>query len=107
MIIEQKVRLPENVIAAITKIFLEYFLPGDKIWLFGSRVDLGKRGGDIDLYVETNLESTLAVRAQISFLSELKLKIGDQKIDLVLHLLSSDYELPIYEIAKKEGVRLV
>jgi hypothetical protein len=39
MRIEQKVRLSTDVIATISRNFLENFLPTDKLWLFGSRVD--------------------------------------------------------------------
>ena len=56
MRIDQQVRLSTNVIAAISRIFLEHFLPNDKLWLFGSRVVISKKGGDIDLYIETNID---------------------------------------------------
>ena len=105
---QQKVRLSDDVIKAISKIFFKTFLPNDELWLFGSRVDESKKGGDIDLYIETNLSSyDIAVNKKIIFLSELKEEIGDQKIDVVLNLLSSNYQLPIYEIARTNGVRLI
>jgi hypothetical protein len=44
---------------------------------------------------------------KIAFLSNLKKEIGDQKIDVVLRIISSDHHLPIYEVAKSQGVRLV
>lgn len=108
MRIEQKVRLSTDVIATISRNFLEYFLPTDKLWLFGSRVDSSKKGGDIDLYIETNINIyDTAFDKKIAFLSNLKKEIGDQKIDVVLRIISSDHHLPIYEVAKSQGVRLV
>lgn len=83
-------------------------MPNDKLWLFGSRVEVSKKGGDIDLYIETNLDTyDMAFDRKIIFLSKLKKEIGDQKIDVVLNLISSNYHLPIYEIAKTKGVRLI
>lgn len=41
------------------------------------------------------------------FLTRLEQKIGEQKIDVVLNVLALKYRLPIYEIAIKEGIRLV
>lgn len=108
MAIEQKVRLSTRIIDAISRSFLEHFLPDDKLWLFGSRLDLSKKGGDIDLYIETNIDNVdTAVDRKIAFLSNLKKEIGDQKIDVVLRIISSNYHLPIYEIAKSQGVRLI
>lgn len=53
------------------------------IHLFGSRVDLDKRGGDIDLWIE--LESTpmdTSILGRVLRLS-LEAQLGDQKFDLV------------------------
>ena len=108
MATEQKIRLSDQVLGAISRNFLECFLPNDKLWLFGSRVDASKKGGDIDLYIETNIDVyDIAFNKKIAFLSNLKKEIGDQKIDVVLRIISSDYHLPIYEIAKSQGVRLI
>lgn len=43
-------RLTDHERDAIKKAFMETFEEG-KIYLFGSRVDDSKRGGDIDLYL--------------------------------------------------------
>ena len=45
-------RLSKAQHQAIKKYFLEVFHDG-QIYLFGSRVDDGKRGGDIDLYIDS------------------------------------------------------
>jgi len=76
-------------------------------WLFGSRVDDTKKGGDIDLYIESDLQSPEAlVDAKLNFLVEMHRILGDQKIDLVLRRTQSKLDLPIYRIAKETGVRL-
>jgi hypothetical protein len=49
---KQKIRLPEEDILAIKTVFHQNFHEGDTLWIFGSRVDLAKKGGDIDIYIE-------------------------------------------------------
>ena len=46
-------RLKENEIKAITDSFREIFSSGE-LYLFGSRIDDSKKGGDIDLYIKTS-----------------------------------------------------
>jgi len=55
-----------------------------KIWLFGSRVDDNKKGGDIDLYVETDRHHPDCWQRKIFIISTLQTQIGDQKIDIFL-----------------------
>lgn len=71
------------------------------VWLFGSRVDDSRRGGDIDLYVETDQASTLfsALRCKI----ELKESL-DLHVDLVVK--DEGKNKPIYQIAKEQGILL-
>ena len=87
--------------------FKRHFAPRDKLWLFGSRANLSKAGGDIDLYVETHISDTMqATERQSLFISDLIEKIGDQKIDVILNVLPLAYDMPIYDVAKT-GVRLI
>ncbi len=51
---EGSMRLTEKQINAIKRAFKNIFSESDHIWLFGSRVDDAKKGGDIDLYIETD-----------------------------------------------------
>ncbi len=101
------VRLTPKEIQVISQAFRKHFGKDDHLWLFGSRVDMQKRGGDIDLYVETQKDSAAAVSSKLSFVTDIWTQIGEQKIDVVLHLMSFDYHLPIYDVAKTEGVLLV
>lgn len=100
-------RLDETQLKVICETFQKYFAQTDHIWLFGSRVDDSKKGGDIDLYIETTYNAVEAVSAKLSFLTDLNFELGEQKIDVVLNLISSKAELPIYDIAKSQGVRLL
>lgn len=73
-----------------------------RLWLFGSRVDETRKGGDIDLYVETKREVDLAQKHH--FMALLQLKLGDQKIDVVLNCGQKEKE--IFKIAKETGIEL-
>lgn len=102
------IRLPEKEIAAIQNTFRQHFLPSDHLWVFGSRTDLAKKGGDIDLYVETEmLDAGDIVDARIHFLSSLQTIIGEQKIDLVVKQNQSNFCLPVYDVARATGIQLV
>ncbi len=68
---------------AIKTVFKQVFTQG-KVILFGSRVDDTKRGGDIDLFIDTQQNTQDLFTLKIEFLVKLKNKIGSQKIDLVL-----------------------
>jgi len=87
--------------------FQKYFVPNDHLWLFGSRTDDKKRGGDIDLYIET-LQTDLdtAVRQRSAFVTELWDLLGEQKIDIVLNLVSHNEDLLIYRMAQKTGIQM-
>lgn len=77
------------------------------VWIFGSRVDDQKRGGDIDLYLETSLHLAKdIVEAEIRLLVELKSKLGDQKIDLVINRIDSPENQLIHQVAKRTGIKL-
>lgn len=76
-------RLTQFQIDTINKLARKYFGLGVTVYLFGSRTDDQKKGGDIDLFINHSDETTLTLAAKIRFLAELKAEIGDQKIDVV------------------------
>jgi predicted nucleotidyltransferase len=83
---------------------LEIFGNDTKIYLFGSRADNTKRGGDIDLYIDViNKNDPLLFDKKIKFLTRLQKTLGDQKIDV---LISKDKNRPIEQVALRDGVQL-
>ena len=74
-----------------------------QVYLFGSRVDDTKRGGDIDLFIVPGANQGDINQKKIAFLCALKQLIGDQKIDLVI---AKDSSRAIEQIAIKEGAEL-
>jgi predicted nucleotidyltransferase len=85
----------------------KYFGADARVWLFGSRTDDQAKGGDIDLYIEPQIQNASdLITAKLQFLQDLHKKIGDQKIDVVLHRTNALNDLPIYRIAKQTGVLL-
>ena len=79
------------------------------VWLFGSRVRDDRKGGDYDFFVETSLDEPDAIiEHKIALLAELQASgpFEDEKIDLVIRRRNSAFGMPIYAVAKNEGVRL-
>ena len=73
-------RLKEKEIAVIKDIIANVF--GDaRVYLFGSRLDMSKNGGDIDLFVVAK-ESSL--EQKIKALAKLKRALH-KPVDIVLH----------------------
>ena len=77
---------------------------GADVFLFGSRADDTRRGGDIDLYIESALSPEEAMRARMAMLAHLYRRIGERRIDLVLNTGQSD--AAIFRAAKREGLKL-
>jgi len=102
-----KVRLKDFEIESIKQSFNKCFLPTDHLWIFGSRTNPNRRGGDIDLYVETTLEPSLLFETKLAFINAICELIGDQRIDVVLNTIQNSLNLPIYTKARTEGVQLV
>ena len=73
------------------------------IMLFGSRVDDTKKGGDIDIFVQTNKNVTL--KEQIKILTTMELQGILRKVDLVIEMPNSK-KLSIFQTAKEEGILL-
>lgn len=106
--IYKKVRLSDQHLDVIKELFLKHFLKGDQLWIFGSRTDLRKKGGDIDFYIETYVKTRdEALKMKLNFIWALEQKIGEQKVDLVLNMLNFPYPLAIHQIAQKEGVKII
>ncbi|MDP2230733.1 nucleotidyltransferase domain-containing protein [Methylotenera sp.] len=94
-------RLSAEAVNVIQDAFLRVFEKGE-LYLFGSRVDDTRKGGDIDLYVVTDQQNRLGEK-RIDFLAQIKHKIGDQRIDLVI---DRGTNRPIDKIATSEGILL-
>ena len=95
-------RLTNHEVESIKKAFKETFEDG-KIYLFGSRVDDTKRGGDIDLYLIPSIKYKNEREKKIEFLIKLDEYIGEQKIDVVI---AKDKNRLIEQEALKYGVEL-
>jgi len=98
-------RLSEEYKIVIKDTLAKHFGSGSKFYLFGSRVDDLKRGGDIDLYIETDLDSKQASEAKSRSYIDMIKKLGEQKIDFVVHVNGQELT-PIEAIAKETGIEL-
>jgi len=94
-------RLTTSQIETIRQVAHQNFGAEASVWLFGSRVDDTRRGGDVDLYIEPARENTI--------MSELRCKIAlEDSLDLHVDLIvkESGKDKPIYRLAKTQGVQL-
>ena len=98
-----ELRLSSEAQKKIFNLTKEIFGGSSRIWIFGSRVRKDIRGGDIDIYIETE-DFTNILEKRLDFLVNLKNAIGDQKIDLVVK--KTDDKSPIALEAKQNGVEI-
>ena len=96
-------RLKAKEIEEITRVTKECFGTGAKVYLFGSRTDDNKKGGDIDLYIETTAKKKLFDK-KVKMLQMLYERLGEQKIDIVVN--NHANPLYIHQIAREEGILL-
>jgi len=87
-------RLTQSEITLI-KDTIKKYINDAKIYIFGSRLDDSKKGGDIDIFIITDKKVTLQIEAKIKFFLEEELL---KPIDLVFH---RDFEREIEKEALK------
>jgi len=100
-----KMRLTRDQIAAIRRAAGEVFGEGSQVWLFGSRVDGRRRGGDIDLLVRPAQAARAPdLKRKVRFLGKLERSLGERRVDLLIE--TAGDRRPIVRLARETGVRL-
>lgn len=98
-------RLSDRERDTIKSTVAKWFGADAQVRLFGSRTDDRLRGGDIDLHIVTARPNLANLDTELAFAVDLKDRIGEQKIDVVLrHQAEPDH--PIDRLAKEKGILL-
>ena len=99
-------RLNENDKTEIKTVTKSVFGENASVVLFGSRTEDSKKGGDIDLFItysETISRDEL-YQLKLKFLVQLKKRIGDQKIDILID--GGEANNTIFKTVAKKGIIL-
>jgi len=97
------VRLSAEQVEAIKTAATTTFGQGVVVRLFGSRIDDGRRGGDIDLYVQTTADKA-DVGHEVRFRSLIWKALDEEQIDVVLATDGDDRWID--RAARREGLIL-
>lgn len=98
-------RLTPEHQAAIRTAAADAFGEDVEVWLFGSRADDSRRGGDIDLLVRPGPATTDRLfERKIRMLTRLERLLGERKVDVVVESLHDTR--PIVAIAHATGVQI-
>ena len=95
-------RLNTNEITIIKNTILKY-VHDAKIILFGSRVDDNKKGGDIDICVES--KDNISLSTKLKILTNIELLGVHRKVDLILKTPNNSVQ-EIFKTINKEGIVL-
>lgn len=98
-------RLTPYQIETISKTVKDLAGSAARVWLFGSRVDDQRRGGDVDLLVQLDapVAEPAALAARLS--ARVSRSMYGRRVDVLLQA-PNLAELPIHHIAMAQGVRL-
>ncbi|MEW6606154.1 MAG: nucleotidyltransferase domain-containing protein [bacterium] len=77
-------------------------VPDAVVYLFGSRVDDKKKGGDIDIMILSDRKISWKEKAKIKW--RYFEKFGEQKIDIVSSMFNENN--PFKELVLQEGIKL-
>jgi len=76
--------------------------PDAKVWLFGSRADDNKKGGDIDIAIFSEIiDKDVMLKIQVR--RYIYNRIGEQKIDIVT---TDSGKEAVFRLAVEEGIQL-
>jgi predicted nucleotidyltransferase len=98
-------RLSPDQITSIRELTRQLGGASARVWLFGSRVHDGARGGDVDLMLD--LDSPVAEPAQLSatLAARISRTMFGRKVDVLIKA-PNLLHLPIHDVAFAQGVRL-
>jgi len=97
---KKNVRLSAKEVRAIKDTIKKYD-PNANIIIFGSRADVTKKGGDIDILVISN---KIDYKTRRKIRVELFLKLGERKIDLIIT--DNPQKSEFTKVAYKYGVKI-
>ncbi len=99
------VRLTEHQVRDIKDAVRRVLGDDAKVFIFGSRADPSRRGGDIDVLVKVSRSISAEERFDVKkrLFVEMCKRLGERKIDL---LVSGEPESPVEKIAMEEGVEI-
>jgi len=98
-------RLTTDQVQAIRQTAQRVLGAGARVSVFGSRAMENRKGGDIDLFFETDalLENRAKVLCQLH--GALTLALGERRIDIILKDADTP-PAPVFEIARRTGIPL-
>ena len=98
-------RLTSDQVQVIRQIAQRVLGDGARVSVFGSRALDDRKGGDIDLFFETDalLEDRAKVLCRLH--GALTLALGERKIDIILKDANTP-SAPVFDIAKRTGIPL-
>ncbi|SMO55736.1 Nucleotidyltransferase domain-containing protein [Balnearium lithotrophicum] len=97
---KEKIRLSQEEIRTIKDIITKYD-PQAEILIFGSRTDLTKKGGDIDILI---ISKDIDYRIRRKIRVDLQLSLGNRKIDLIVT--DNPEKTEFTKVAYKYGVKI-
>lgn len=98
-------RLSTDQVRAIRQTAQRVLGDGARVSVFGSRALDNTRGGDIDLFFETDAQLVNRAKVICQLYGALTMVLGDRKIDVIL----KDANTPpasVFDIAKRTGIPL-
>lgn len=98
-------RITPEQVEIIRQTTREIFGDNARVRLFGSRLDNHRRGGDIDLLVESDQAIADVARKRLQLVARLQIRLGDQPID-VLTCDAQTRTGPVHREAQRTGVQL-
>ena len=98
-------RLTDSQRDVIRKLARRHFGVRAEVRVFGSRIDDRARGGDLDLFIETELSGNALQDAELAFLRELQDEMGEQRVDVTLHT-RGEAMTGFEAYARREGIPL-
>lgn len=98
-------RLTDTQATTIRQLTAELAGPSASVRLFGSRLDDGARGGDVDLFLEvpTPVDEPALLAARLA--ARVSRALDDRRVDVLISA-PNLARLPIHELASKTGQRL-